>query len=385
LFVKTTEEESLFASASSCISSTFNPRPMAGRIEIYDVFDFKKNNIKAFLQTVLFHEMTHILVFTPRLIRIFGGIREIDLNGEKRQAISSPKVLEKARLHFGCPTLQGVPLEDQGGDGSAGSHWDGRYMLGDYMVSTSYNENTISDITLALFEDSGWYKVNYYTGGLFKFGKGAGCEFFEKDCIINEKTQFPNEFCHKVFEPKCLNSHLGYGECFIGSYKDSDEEIPIRNQYFKKKHLGGLYITNYCPVSEPYYNNESREKFYYENNCRYGDTQGLFQHFGEVIGPQSMCFESSLLPRYSPQRHKWRSICYKMECDTENKNIIVYVDDLNITCPFSGGVLEKIKGFKGKINCPSYYTMCTSDIWCNDMFECIDKKSVTDISIYDKK
>ena len=33
----------------------------------------------------------------------------------------------------------------------------------------------ISEITLALLEDSGWYKANYYTGGLMRFGKNKGC------------------------------------------------------------------------------------------------------------------------------------------------------------------------------------------------------------------
>ena len=39
------------------------------------------------------------------------------------------------------------------------------------MISTDYNEIAISDMSLALFEDSGWYEANYYTGGLFRFGK----------------------------------------------------------------------------------------------------------------------------------------------------------------------------------------------------------------------
>ena len=51
-------------------------------------------------------------------------------------------------------------MENQGLTGSAGSHWESRYMLGDYMISTEYMDNVISDITLALFEDSKIYKVN---------------------------------------------------------------------------------------------------------------------------------------------------------------------------------------------------------------------------------
>ena len=372
-----TDSHDIFAAANPC--SIYRDRPVAGRIYIQNNFDFNKRNIIKFLQTVLFHEITHILVFDPYLLQSFQATKQEFIDDEIKSFVVSSKALEKARFHFGCDSLEGIPLEDQGGDGSVGSHWEGRYMLGDYMVSTNYHENAISDITLGLFEDSGWYKVNYYTGGLFRFGKNKGCEFFEKKCLINQKAAF-NEFCHKAKEPKCLNSHLATGECYIGDYKD--EDIPKKYQYFKRGRLGGLFNANYCPTADAYFESISENTYYFETNCNYGSSQNLHPHYGEIIGNRSACFESSLVPRYSPQPFRWRSICYKMICDRINKNIIVFVNDLKVTCPYKGGMLQKIKGFKGKIKCPEYNAICTSDIWCNEMFECIDKKSETDINSY---
>ena len=43
-------------------------------------------------------------------------------------------------------------------------------------------EQVISEFTLALLEDSGWYKANYYTGGLMRYGKNQGCYFIQNDC-----------------------------------------------------------------------------------------------------------------------------------------------------------------------------------------------------------
>ena len=43
----------------------------------------------------------------------------------------------------------------------------------------------ISEFTLSFLEDSGWYKANYYTGGLFRFGKNQGWQFIENDCLDN--------------------------------------------------------------------------------------------------------------------------------------------------------------------------------------------------------
>ena len=36
---------------------------------------------------------------------------------------------EVGKRHFGCSKLDGVQLEDQGGSGTAGSHWEERLLL----------------------------------------------------------------------------------------------------------------------------------------------------------------------------------------------------------------------------------------------------------------
>ena len=43
-------------------------------------------------------------------------------------------------------------------------------MFGENMNMELTSEAALSDITLALLEDTGFYKVNYFSGGLFKFG-----------------------------------------------------------------------------------------------------------------------------------------------------------------------------------------------------------------------
>ena len=45
--------------------------------------------------------------------------------------VNSPKVLNKARQHLNYDSLIDVPLEDQGGTSSVGSHLEARYMLSD--------------------------------------------------------------------------------------------------------------------------------------------------------------------------------------------------------------------------------------------------------------
>lgn len=54
--------------------------------------------------------------------------------GQTVYKIVTPKALEKAKEQFGCSTLSGVELENQGGTGTAGDHWEKRIYMNDFMT-----------------------------------------------------------------------------------------------------------------------------------------------------------------------------------------------------------------------------------------------------------
>lgn len=114
--------------------------------------------------------------------------------------VVSPKTVEKAREHFGCDSMTGVRLEDQGegapavalptlpandlpdlpdahpgsspaagGCPTSSSHWDSRYLMGEVMTGQTSGEAAAtrsiwSAITLGLAEDSGWYAAEMASG-----------------------------------------------------------------------------------------------------------------------------------------------------------------------------------------------------------------------------
>lgn len=162
-----------------------NNRPILGIVELRPNYDFSLKNSEKFLSLLLLHEITHVLVFSPSLYSLFQtnpNTKIFDfeiINGINRTKICTPKVVQAAQKHFNCSSISGIELENQGSNGTLGAHWEARIMLGDYMIAIDYPEIVLSDITLSLFEDSGWYSVNYYTGGLFRFGKNMGCSFFK--------------------------------------------------------------------------------------------------------------------------------------------------------------------------------------------------------------
>ena len=286
-----------------------------------------------YFKILIFHEITHILIFDPELLNALGFINS------ERNEINSTKALSMARKHFNCGSLEGIPLENDGGSGTARAHWEASYMFGDYMMGSNYIDAQLSDITLALFDDAFFYQVEYYSGGLFKFGKNKGCGFFEKDC-----SDFPDEFCSNFQEDKCTNSRTAIGLCFKGM----------------------LYQ---CPIVKSYIDGLCFQSFEPEDNN--GDNYKLF------------CLTSSLTPEGSLENYSEQPYCYKAECDTKNKQIkIYYSNSLYIICKNSE-IFENPKGFKGKIACPNYYDICDSTSLCNNLFDCLNKKSKTLEESYD--
>ena len=367
----------VLAAAGMCMYLTESIRPIYGVLLINPNLSFSKRNTNLYMKNLFFHELTHVLVFSPELFSSLGMMTTRIFDGSFVSFINSPKVLTTARQHFNCTSLNGVPLENQGGSGSAGSHWEARYLLGDYMISSDYFDNVISDITLALFEDSGIYKVNYYSGGLFKFGKNMGCEFFDNKCLEGGNTAFKNEFCTVNSEYICSRTKISRGQCILNEYSST---IPKRYRYFSDSDVGGFEPANYCPVS----NTVSQSSDYYHASCRVGSTS-LSSDFGEVIGNSSFCFLSSLLPSNSQLSSSSRAICYQVECDSENKQIIVNIGNNKVYCPTDGGTIDNPSGFKGSINCPEYYEICGQETEnegeiCNDMYDCFDKKAETNIN-----
>ena len=373
-------EEDVLAQAWTCMVLT-NNKPAAGIVEINKDFSLNKLDSYYYVNYLLIHEISHILGFNTFTFKAFNLINSENVDGIIKYYINSQKVLQRAKLHFNCENIKGIELENQGGKGSAGSHWEARYMLGDYMISTDYPEVVISDITLAFFEDTGLYKVNYYTGGLFRFGKNKGCSFLNEPCVYNsgKNTLFPNEFCTDPQAYFCGSSHISRGECFIVEYYDEIEE---RFSHYTDKYEGGFEAADYCPVSYIYYNKNLEKSYYYHYNCKYG--HNTFEELGEVIGKNSLCFESSLLSTSSPHDlDEMYSICYEVECDRDKKQTKLLIGNSCVTCPTNGSILNNPNGFKGQIKCPDYNLICTSKIWCNELFDCINKKSEADLETYD--
>merc|ERR1712157_356046 len=96
-------------------------------------------------------------------------------------------VIQVVRNHFDCQVLTGARLNHYDNSVSCfGSFWDERYFFGeDWTPSDIHVEGffRFSSLTLALLEDSSWYKANFKNARTNSFGHGAGCGFILDTCL----------------------------------------------------------------------------------------------------------------------------------------------------------------------------------------------------------
>ena len=133
--------------------------------------------------------------------------------------ITTPAVKKATREHFACDTLEGALIENNPTSfGLLGAHWETRAFASDIMAPVKIFGAylpTMSKVTLALAEDSGWYRVNYdmatkMTKGVH-YGYQQGCDFVENPCTELNRDQ--KRFCSKAQAAKkdrLVNAPMAY-------------------------------------------------------------------------------------------------------------------------------------------------------------------------------
>ena len=248
-----------FAAAYSCRRSAMDLRTTMGAY-ILNLAPMSDQVIHSYLYFSTFaHEFTHILGFSSNLFPLFRNpqtgsfyespqVKTATIGGKKDinfQMLILPEVVNYARKYFGCPTIEGIPLEDDGGDGSAGSHWEKTFLPHEYMNPSVENPGVISEFTFALLRGTGWYKTLPGGAQRFDWGKGSGCGYFhicppahQGTCpegslqsIVCSADYDARAICYNglQFETGCPRKHSLEHSCLLEPGKD--EKLLPNEQY----------------------------------------------------------------------------------------------------------------------------------------------------------
>ena len=258
--------------------------------------------------------------------------------GDQSVLIKTPNVVRIAREHFGCPNLAGLQLEDDGKAGTAGSHWEKSLMMTEFMCASSSGfQNVKSSLTLALMEDTGWYKANYSMAETLLWGYKKGCAFDNQPQRCDPAAN--NGFCRPQSKFQCNFDRSGMGKCSQDAYMNGCQVVKPTNGmpvYFCNKFFG-------------------RER-------KWGGSCGGIDCSGAKYSDSSACFESTLiLSGYqlpSDQSMAEQVSCYQYRCN-ESTNVLEIEDPTGIwrTCTSGNTTFSNVEGYSGYLKCPDDWSL----------------------------
>jgi hypothetical protein len=296
------------------------------------------------------HEMAHALVFYNELYPYFrdasGNLYDPEdmfkydtIRGTSVVLLTTPNVLKYAQESFNCYLIQGVELEQTGGLGTVNQHWDKRVMNGDFMgPDINVEDYVMSDITLGLFEDSGWYMPRYEYTQTIKWGYQQGCGFIDRKCIIMQKPT-NKVFCSEQ-KDRCDYNRLNKGTCNL----KMNQDLPGQFSYFKDGRGGSDPYVDYCPYIEPVPGGNCRGHDYTETD--------LNSDYGEQACENCRCVEGTYSKNNQARYHLG---CHWIEC--EEDYTIVHIGDETVECDSEGGEV-KVPNYNGVLYCPKWEEVC---------------------------
>ncbi|KAG7330970.1 hypothetical protein KOW79_004939 [Hemibagrus wyckioides] len=295
----------------------------------------------------------------------------------------TPRVVEEARRHFHCSSLEGMELENQGGMGTELNHWEKRLLENEAMTGSHTQNRVFSRITLAIMEDTGWYRANYSMAENLEWGKGLGCDFVTKSCKywIDQQRKMsptPTPYCDSVrgspLQLSCRQDQLAVAVCNLQKYP---RPLPQEYRYFDSIpgvaeedlsfYGGSVEIADFCPFSQEFSWHLSGE-YQRSSFCRIQENQpDSSRNFAaEEYGPDSVClYQKSAFVMDQCDRHMtypdWGSGCYKISCSAEG--LKVWVQDQSFLCVHAGQVLDVNVWmnewvYTGQLICPSCSNFC---------------------------
>jgi len=337
VFFTTGSYGSYVATSTYCFLSTGIKRPIVSKVMLNtrmiqvpgsDLLLHERN------MYTLLHEMTHSFGFSTSLFPYWldsngylrrNHLRKVKLQGYTRTVLDVPSLTSRVRRHYGCSSLPGAYLENNGGSGTAGSHFERRHFLFDIMTSGELSGAKLSEFTLAALEGSGWYSPDYNYAEPYHFGAGQGCGFVTGSCS-SANSRF-DEFCSSNEERGCSYTGRGGGKCRSDANSDG------------------------CKFYNPSINFDCENPSAWKSAGRLASAQV----FGRTAG--SKCFGGTLAD-YSGAGHL--SFCFTYDCNGSGSSttLDVLVGRRKVTCYREGRIT--VPGYDGSLDCPDPLHFCST-------------------------
>lgn len=363
IFVTGSDESSgLIAWARACMLDGTTGRPLFGQINFnYQyIFSSSAHNWADFQSdlSITQHELTHVLALSGSLYQYYVNpgtnvpltnvLQYTIVNGNNVSYLNLPMVTDFVRNYFNCSTAYAL-IENEGSTASAGSHWERRIFFNEYMTASAIANLKITNLTLSLFVDSGWYQVDWSMAESISWGKNKGCDFIFTKCVDQTfQPAFP-EFCGPYGSTGCTfdGRFLSYCAAYSNVYTSPD--LPASMNYWN----------NNTVVLDPFADNCPYQNAFSNGDCTDPANSNL-GFIGDYFGPGASCFYSNVMP--TGYQNNFAGRCKQTHCiPTGNGNWVLQIT-MNLTsinCTAKGSVSPP-NGYTGVFPCPDPNEFCNN-------------------------
>eukprot|EP00796_Vickermania_ingenoplastis_P002298 gene2298-biopygen1896 len=332
--------------ALTCAANSAEGRPVVGMANISPRYIADDSRT---VRTVT-HEIAHALGFNYQQFTAAGMVGMASVRGKpSAPQLTSANVVAAGRDHFGWSGLTSVELEDEGGAGTAYSHWKRRNLKNELMAGIA-SIGYYTALTMAAFEDLGFYRVDYSKAEIMPWGYKAGEKLLTQKCVIGGVSQNTNLFCSSAQEDfRCTEDRLSVGHCGLGTYTTA---LASYYQYFSDPAVGGTaQLMDYCPVVEAFSN----------AGCVDGEQAALP---GSSLSAESRCLDAFNGLKVNRYVNPVTAVCAKVQCDATSFTYKVQFSGQKgyVACPAGAALTPSDYSTTfgaGTVTCPSYVEMCS--------------------------
>lgn len=366
------------------------------------------NSLDRFYFTVLLHEVVHVLGFSKMAMKYWINrktgkhykepINKITIKKYHKTfyLLSTPEATKFAERRFGIKHFSGnnkigIELENVGKGSSILSHPESRVYLSELTCGTFVGYIFISNLTLCVLYDTGWYDVNFSMAEPYPWGSGQSMllppmkKFPNKPpqlsypahylCWPNDKNTYNNILqhqnitdikgqtqgqnlnetldsflCHYDFMSKAYCSPVAPYNC--SSNLSSDAECCKMKKFSNPRNFalrGDRAEFDYMIFKVPNVSLRCNDESLNDEFTR--------QTYGEEYGVNSMCAMSSLTSKeHSGGTKKMLPRCYQMLCDIQQR-LFINISNHIIQCHNEDENI-KLKEFDGVLICPKPSNIC---------------------------
>ena len=343
-----------------------------------------ETSIRGYYFNLLFHEIVHDMGFHSSFFKNWLN-RETGLSwgdsfpikksthplypNKTFNIISTPQCRKFIERRFNLSTFDnnipiGVEVEDFPSETVRTHHLESRLYINEVMVArpTTF-PLIISDLTLSIIEDMGWYSCNFSYGKKLPWGDGKSRNStFMKDFPLKPPQYYPNDYI-------CQNDEF-------------DAEYTCSYDYASISKCSKQIFS--CPNSL-YQDFCDSQEFYNPKNLTYMGKYPLVDFIPIKVSDQfSMCIDDSNLNQFKLNNNLNMEMsknsqcirinkfglksaaCYKTQCNSENNILSIFINNDIYNCNYENQIININNTNFNEIICPNPLIICNTKSLYNE-------------------